>query len=50
MRGESFTFGETRTQQMRAKKHPREVAREAMRQEKRAQVDEVEAVQENSLQ
>ena len=51
MRGESFTFGETRrTQQMRAKKHLREEALEAMRQKKRARVDEVEVVQEHSLQ
>ena len=46
MRGESFTFGETRrTQQMRAKKDLREAALEAMSQE-----DEVEVVQEHSLQ
>ena len=39
-----------RTQQMRAKKHLWEAALEAMRQEKRARVDEVEVVQEHSLQ
>ena len=44
-------FGETRRpQQMRAKKHLREAALEVMRQEKRARVDEVEVVQEPSLQ
>ena len=35
--------------EMRAKKHLREAALEAMRQEKRARVDEVEAVQEHFL-
>ena len=35
---------------MRAKKHLREAALEDMRQEKRARVDEVEVVQEHSLQ
>ena len=57
MRGESFTSWETRrAQQMRAKKHLRAAALEAMSQEKRAGVDEiavvheVAVVQEHSLQ